>query len=502
MFRKLTTLLLVLMLTTAASAQVMLNEFYYDNPGTEDATVKFIEIYGPPGTNLTGYSLVGINANGGIILFNVALTGSIPSDGYYVVGGANALNVDQQANVELENAGYGAENKCDGVQLRNGATIVDHVCYGTCATGEVCIGEGGTNAPDYDPPSGGPAKSLARFPNDHQDTDDNAADWQFIDPMTPGMPNSGTPCAPWETTLTPLRQNDANGVPVYLDTFVVVRAIANVDNFVLDSISRTRFYIQDDDAGINMYGGNVPTNIVAGDCLTVSAWVYFWEGITELVSGGPGNCFYSVIRTTHVDPPEPTLITCSTPFEGKEGMLVRIDNVHIVDGNWPVEGQYGNLTIADANGTVGLNIVKWTNIDGTPPPTPTFHVIGIMTQYDPSSPFNTGYQITPRSTSDIINITAAGDPVVAAMAEEFTLTGSYPNPFNSTAQIRFTVGSARELTLTIIDVLGREVAREKLTGLTPGAHSYTWSPSGATGVYLLRLSGASRIETAKLLYLK
>jgi hypothetical protein len=125
-----------------------------------------------------------------------------------------------------------------------------------------------------------------------------------------------------------------------------------------------------------------------------------------------------------------------------------------------------------------------------------------MTQYDPSSPYSTGYAITPRDTSDVISIDDAGDPQASLMAEEFTLAGSYPNPFNSTAQIRFTVGSARELDLVIFDVLGREAAHEKLTGLTPGAHTYTWTPSTATGLYLLRLSGESRTESAKLLYLK
>ena len=283
---------------------------------------------------------------------------------------------------------------------------------------------------------------------------------------------------------------------------MIVKGIVNVDNFVFDSISLSRFYMQDDDAGINLFRGAVPANIVAGDCLTVSAWVDFYRGTTELVSGGSGNCAYNVTRTNHVDPPEPTLITCASPFETYEGMLVRLNNVNIVNGDWPAEGSYGDLTITDGNGTVGLSISKWTNIDGSPAPTPTFHLIGIMGQYDPSSPYNTGYQIMPRTTDDIINIDAADDPVSAVMTQEFALAGSYPNPFNSTTKINFTVGSARELNLAIYDVLGREVAREKLTNLTPGAHTYTWVPSGATGVYLLRVTGANRVETAKLLYLK
>ena len=141
-------------------------------------------------------------------------------------------------------------------------------------------------------------------------------------------------------------------------------------------------------------------------------------------------------------------------------------------------------------------------MDGSPAPPATFDVMGILTQFDNSSPYTSGYQITPRYASDIIRGTAAGDPVGAPVAGEFRLMDVYPNPFNSTARIRFEVGSARELTVTISDVLGREVMREKLTGLTPGAHDFAWMPNTATGVYLLRVTGASTVQTAKLLYLR
>lgn len=507
MFRKLTTLFLVLMLVVAASAQVMINEVFYDTQSTDDPNLMFTEIYGPAGTNLTGWTLVGINGNGGAEYRTVTLSGTIPTDGYYVVGNTSSVtNVDYvcgggtSAGVDWQNAGSTEGVDCDGIDLRDGdGALIDHLCYGTCANAGGCVGEGGTNAPDPFPSTANPYSHLARIP-DHSDTDNNGTDWSASDTRTPGAPNSGNPCEPWITNLSMLRQNTATFEPLYLDTFVVVSGIVNVDNLVLDTAAR--FYIQDDDAGINLYRGTVPTSVVAGDCLTVSAWVGFYRGLTELVSSGSGNCVYSCERTAHVDPPEPTIITGSTPFEGFEGMLVRMNNVTIVDGDWPTEGNYGDLTITDGNGTIGLTINKWTNVDGSAEPTDTFHIIGILTQYDNSSPYDSYYEITPRSTDDVINQDAADDPAAAVMAEEFALMGNYPNPFNSATKINFMVGSARELSLTIYDVLGREVASEKLMGLTPGAHTYTWSPSCATGVYLLRLSGASRVETTKLLYLK
>jgi hypothetical protein len=510
MLCKLVGLLAVLALVTAVPAQVMLNEILYDTQGNDDPNLMFTEIYGPPGTNLTGWTLVGMNGNnGGAVYRTVTITGSIPADGYFVVGNtASVPNVDfvcgggMTAGVDWENAGSSTAASCDGLDLRNSSgAVVDHICYGECDSNDVCTPEGTGNAPDAFP-SGGINKSIGRSP-DHTDTDDNSHDWAIPETLTPGAPNGAViPCEPWITDLFPLRQNTGTGEPLYLDTFVVVRGIVNVSNYVLDSLTLSRFYMQDDNAGINVFRGIVPPNIVVGDCLIVSGWVDFYCGLTEISNFPTNNCVFSVELVDHAAPPTPTVITGNSPFELFEGMLVRMENVNIVSGTWPAEGQDTNLVITDGNGFIGLRISRWTNVDGSTPPSPTFHLIGIMNQYDVSSPYDSNYQIIPRSTADIINVQDAGDPQASLVAQEFVLAGSYPNPFNSTAQIRFTVGSARELDLVIFDVLGREMTHQKLTGLTPGAHTYAWTPSGATGLYLLRLSGESRTETAKLLYLK
>ncbi|RPH96481.1 T9SS C-terminal target domain-containing protein [candidate division KSB1 bacterium] len=504
MFRKgLIGLLAILVLAVTAPAQVMLNEFFYDTQGTDDTAIMFVEIYGPAGTNLSGWTLVGINGNGGSEYLTVTLSGTIPADGYFVVGGSAVANVDQVVTADFQNAGSQSGEDCDGIDLRDGdGGLVDHLCYGPCGAGHLCTGEGGSNAPDPFPSTANPNSHLARIP-DHSDTDNNGADWVISDALTSGLPNSGTPCVPHIATLSDIRaHNLTTGVPTLLDTFVVTRGIVNVNNGSLDSTGNSKFYFQDDDAGCNVYRGTVPAGIVAGDCVVVSGWVEHFNGLTEIVSSGIGNCLFQVQVTAHVTPPAPTVITGSTPFEAFEGMLVRMNNVTITDGTWPAEGSYGDLVITDPDGTIGLTINKWTNVDGSPAPTQTFDIIGILTQYDRTSPYLEYYEIMPRTTADVINHSAAGDPVSGMLAAEFELDGAFPNPFNSTTQIRFTVGAARTLSLSIFDLLGREVTSATLTGLTPGAHSYTWSPTGATGLYLVRLSGESRVETAKLLYLK
>ena len=501
MFRKLFVLAATLLiLGSLASAQVMINEIYYDNPGAEQAAVKYVEIFGPPDTDLTDWTLVGINGNGGSEYLTVELTGQIPADGYYVVGGADVANVDQIADIDLQNAGFGTDVACDGLDLRNGATVVDRVCYGECGDGETCNGEGGTWAPDYDPPSQGPAKSIGRFP-DHQDTNDNGADFAMLEPLSPGQPNSGVPCDPQYVTLSDIRENDANGVSVLSGEFVVFRGIVNVNNYTLDSLTESNFYVQDEDAGINIFRGPVPAGISVGDCVAVSGWVGQYNGLTEILSSGTGNCIYEVEIVDEVDAPEPIVLTCASFFESFEGMLAVINNVTIVDGDWPGQGQFANLTITDGNGTLTLRIDDDTNVDGSPEPQGAFNVTGIITQFDNSSPYSEGYQITPRSASDI-NTLSADNPHDVSGVTDFRLLGAYPNPFNSVTQIRFEVGSARDLTLRIFDIVGRELASETLSNLTTGVHSYSWSPTGATGLYFIQMENGAKVQTAKVLYLK
>jgi len=83
--KKLLALFLVLLLgvvlpsliTQAAASVVFVNELHYDNTGTD--TGEAIEIAGPSGTDLTGWSLVFYNGNGGSNYNTTNLSGAIPN---------------------------------------------------------------------------------------------------------------------------------------------------------------------------------------------------------------------------------------------------------------------------------------------------------------------------------------------------------------------------------------------------------------------------------------
>lgn len=159
-----------------APAGVVINEVLYDIVGADPPGV-FIELFGPAGTDLRGFRLVGINGNGGAIYATIQLSGSIPPDGYFVI-------VHSQATAELlavaDQVGADADlqNGPDSVQLRWGDQVVDALGYGTGAN-IVFAGEG-TAAPAV-----AAGQSLTRDAL-HSDTGDNSVDFHVADTPTPG----------------------------------------------------------------------------------------------------------------------------------------------------------------------------------------------------------------------------------------------------------------------------------------------------------------------------
>ena len=107
-----------------------INEFHYDNDSTD--TGEFVEIAGPAGTDLTGWSVVGYNGNGGGSYKTVSLAGALP---------------DQQAGFGTLAFAFSAmqNGSPDGLALVDGTgSVIEFLSY-----------EGGFSATD------GPANGLA-----------------------------------------------------------------------------------------------------------------------------------------------------------------------------------------------------------------------------------------------------------------------------------------------------------------------------------------------------
>jgi hypothetical protein len=69
----------------------------------------------------------------------------------------------------------------------------------------------------------------------------------------------------------------------------------------------------------------------------------------------------------------------------------------------------------------------------------------------------------------------------------FRLLQNFPNPFNPSTTITFTLPSAGIIRLSVFDLLGREVAILAGGRMGAGTHRVEWHPAGASGVYFYRL---------------
>ena len=102
------------------------------------------------------------------------------------------------------------------------------------------------------------------------------------------------------------------------------------------------------------------------------------------------------------------------------------------------------------------------------------------------------------------SVVAEATPTAGAnVISEYTLAQNYPNPFNAQTNFNFTLPVASNVTLTVFDMLGREVATVVNGAMNAGSHTVNWSATGlASGVYMYTLNAGEFSKTNKLLYLK
>jgi len=95
---------------------------------------------------------------------------------------------------------------------------------------------------------------------------------------------------------------------------------------------------------------------------------------------------------------------------------------------------------------------------------------------------------------------AKGDGTGALVAE---LSRIYPNPFNSSATIRYSVPEASSVTVTLYDVLGRRAATVVDSHMQAGRYTYNLEVGDLSdGVYFLRLQAGVHSDTRKVVVLK
>jgi hypothetical protein len=107
----------------------------------------------------------------------------------------------------------------------------------------------------------------------------------------------------------------------------------------------------------------------------------------------------------------------------------------------------------------------------------------------------TGWLVT--SAGEILRyrpetVTDVPGPPDDQLAVGYVLEQNYPNPFNPATTIRYWIGEAGYVTLSVCDILGREVRSLVHSFQEAGSHDIRFRAEGlASGVYVYRLTVVS-----------
>jgi hypothetical protein len=102
---------------------------------------------------------------------------------------------------------------------------------------------------------------------------------------------------------------------------------------------------------------------------------------------------------------------------------------------------------------------------------------------------------------DLSILTGVGED--GNVANNFRLSQNYPNPFNPATKIDYVVPVSGRVTITVYDVLGREVATVLNEDLEPGTYQAVFDGSSfSSGVYYYKMTAGAFSQTRKMMLVK
>ncbi len=230
----------------------------------------------------------------------------------------------------------------------------------------------------------------------------------------------------------------------------------------------------------------LPGNIIASD----NDWNFIFNNLDTTSSGNyqfPGD---TVLTTTFSSIVLPFKIE-NIDFASKGNVLIQETIPGLRNnGRW----DFGELIILRPHDAAGIDVsygIKLQKaISLTPQMNDTLKIITINSITE-----NDKYLITP--TNDYLL------EVEDLYPYDFSLSQNFPNPFNPSTKINYSLKESGNVKLTIFDVLGRKVIDLYNGFMEKGNHSITFNASNlSSGIYLYRIESGSFVKTKKMILLK
>jgi len=92
---------------------------------------------------------------------------------------------------------------------------------------------------------------------------------------------------------------------------------------------------------------------------------------------------------------------------------------------------------------------------------------------------------------------------IVGLPTKYTLLQPYPNPFNPTTTIEFSIPQTEFVTVKVYNIVGHEITTLINDELSTGNHSIQWDGSHQpSGVYFVKIESISFVQTKKIVLLK
>lgn len=226
-------------------------------------------------------------------------------------------------------------------------------------------------------------------------------------------------------------------------------------------------------------------------------WTYKWGGLTKLIDVDSVSVVGEGARTP-LDVVTGNLSGSSPGVEAFEGVLVSVHNVQVTSVNlydWSIDDGTGPCLMDDDACPLDSFFAQIT-------PGSTFERVTGFFTYS----FGT-YKIELRDSADFAGFVGVkGSP--AFTPYEFRLAPNFPNPFNTTTRIAYTLPRTLTVKVVVYNLAGQQV-RTLVNGTQiAGVHAAFWDgrdaqgQSVSSGMYFYRIKAGDYVECRKMVFLK
>lgn len=250
------------------------------------------------------------------------------------------------------------------------------------------------------------------------------------------------------------------------------------------------FVVQDAEAawsGIQVYGDNV--GLAVGMEVLVIGEMLEYYGWTELVIPDVPSSVMVLGEDCYMTPLELTIAEGFT--EPYAAVLCSFPGVVCTNEDLG----YGEWEISDGTGFGPVDDALTYPESFEPGQGDCYDVTGVM-WYSYGA-----YKVEPRSFNDIVEIPCGGVTEIEPVA--YSLNGNYPNPFNPTTTIDFDLAEPGQVSLSVFDMAGHQVATLVDGNLSAGSHSVNFDGSNlSSGIYFYMIQAGNFTDTRKMVLVK